>query len=327
MSNQNEVARVKAYRAKHGTTLREAHDAVKNNRDLEAATPAGVTATEKYDPIAAIARRVRACVGAAPAGQDDARDAALEFAKAIAGPLATYTDRETDWPCCAGCHVPEVYRGPITPTEPAHKEGCIVVRAQAYLAAMSTAPASEPATAKCGNCNGEGWVDDGQFHRSPCGHCAATGTAPTKAEPVTATECAECLGLGATGSGLFDGEIARCTACQGTGNALKAGPRDWPEDFVHENGKYQNRCSTCLESFMGYKRRITCKLCADSAKAEPVTSEGGSVPAQAGSKADEKIANTLRDVKHAAEMIAESMHWLSAALAKKSGATEKGEPK
>lgn len=37
--------------------------------------------------------------------------------------------------------------------------------------------------------------------------------------------------------------------------------RDWPEDFEHENGNYMCSCGTCKETFMGHKRRITCKKC------------------------------------------------------------------
>lgn len=39
-------------------------------------------------------------------------------------------------------------------------------------------------------------------------------------------------------------------------------PRDWREDFAHENGNYACKCSTCGMSFFGHKRRITCKVCA-----------------------------------------------------------------
>ncbi len=37
---------------------------------------------------------------------------------------------------------------------------------------------------------------------------------------------------------------------------------DWTEDFSHENGNYQNRCIHCDCLFMGHKRRVTCKVCA-----------------------------------------------------------------
>jgi len=40
-----------------------------------------------------------------------------------------------------------------------------------------------------------------------------------------------------------------------------ATPRDWPEDFPHDNGMYMNGCTTCKETFIGYKRRVTCKVC------------------------------------------------------------------
>ena len=43
-------------------------------------------------------------------------------------------------------------------------------------------------------------------------------------------------------------------------------PRDWPEDFSHENGAYLNHCHNCQITFIGHKRRITCKVCAESAK-------------------------------------------------------------
>ena len=37
---------------------------------------------------------------------------------------------------------------------------------------------------------------------------------------------------------------------------------DWPEDFGHENGRYQCRCMFCGLSFIGHKRRVACKKCA-----------------------------------------------------------------
>lgn len=40
------------------------------------------------------------------------------------------------------------------------------------------------------------------------------------------------------------------------------GARNWTEDFSHENGEYVNRCTTCRETFVGHKRRVTCKVCA-----------------------------------------------------------------
>ncbi len=40
-----------------------------------------------------------------------------------------------------------------------------------------------------------------------------------------------------------------------------AAANDWSEDFSHENGRYLNTCHVCGSSFMGHKRRVTCKLC------------------------------------------------------------------
>lgn len=40
--------------------------------------------------------------------------------------------------------------------------------------------------------------------------------------------------------------------------------RDWVEDKTHENGNYMNRCCYCRHLFMGHKRRVVCKVCADA---------------------------------------------------------------
>jgi len=45
-------------------------------------------------------------------------------------------------------------------------------------------------------------------------------------------------------------------------NIMVASPRDWPEDFKLENGKYQCGCTNCGNHFIGHKRRVTCKVCA-----------------------------------------------------------------
>lgn len=43
----------------------------------------------------------------------------------------------------------------------------------------------------------------------------------------------------------------------------KENPRDWREDFTHENGNYECSCCLCGGSFTGHKRRVVCKLCND----------------------------------------------------------------
>lgn len=48
----------------------------------------------------------------------------------------------------------------------------------------------------------------------------------------------------------------------GLPSALRC-PGDWPEDFTHENGNYQNKCCKCGEPFMGHKRRVVCRLCSN----------------------------------------------------------------
>lgn len=37
--------------------------------------------------------------------------------------------------------------------------------------------------------------------------------------------------------------------------------RDWTEDFIYENGNYENRCVGCSKTFRGHKRRCVCKRC------------------------------------------------------------------
>ncbi len=38
-------------------------------------------------------------------------------------------------------------------------------------------------------------------------------------------------------------------------------PRDFTEDFEHENGNYENICMTCGQHFIGHKQRILCREC------------------------------------------------------------------
>jgi hypothetical protein len=40
-------------------------------------------------------------------------------------------------------------------------------------------------------------------------------------------------------------------------------PKDWTEDFKHENGNYMNTCGYCKGGFTGGKYRHTCKECHD----------------------------------------------------------------
>lgn len=48
--------------------------------------------------------------------------------------------------------------------------------------------------------------------------------------------------------------------------------KDWTEDFVYENGYYENKCRSCGETFMGNKHRMICKECTDTPQVsvEPV---------------------------------------------------------
>lgn len=42
-------------------------------------------------------------------------------------------------------------------------------------------------------------------------------------------------------------------------------PRNWTEDYPHENGNYICFCKTCNNTFIGHKRRILCKECDEKA--------------------------------------------------------------
>lgn len=46
----------------------------------------------------------------------------------------------------------------------------------------------------------------------------------------------------------------------------KTDEKSWQEDFKHENGNYCCICSVCGSDFIGHKRRVFCKKCAQKAK-------------------------------------------------------------
>ncbi len=46
-------------------------------------------------------------------------------------------------------------------------------------------------------------------------------------------------------------------------------PKNWTEDYPHENGNYVNKCSFCKEYFFGYKGRVVCKECANKPSESP----------------------------------------------------------
>lgn len=45
-------------------------------------------------------------------------------------------------------------------------------------------------------------------------------------------------------------------------------PLDWPDDFSHENGNYNCHCVDCGKTFVGHKRRVQCKLCAEKTSSQ-----------------------------------------------------------
>ncbi len=51
-----------------------------------------------------------------------------------------------------------------------------------------------------------------------------------------------------------------------TNPELIRSPRDWVEDFSHENGNYVCQCCMCEKTFLGHKRRVVCQLCSEREK-------------------------------------------------------------
>ena len=72
-------------------------------------------------------------------------------------------------------------------------------------------------------------------------------------------------------------------------NEGQENPYDWPEDFKEENGNYTCQCLDCGRFFIGHKRRMQCKECANK-PAPPAPSpkdarEGRHEPEGSGKKA------------------------------------------
>ena len=60
---------------------------------------------------------------------------------------------------------------------------------------------------------------------------------------------------------------------------------NWPEDFSHENGNYNNECYLCKVVFVGHKRRKVCRVCANPksihAEADALREENARLKAEA----------------------------------------------
>ncbi len=83
-------------------------------------------------------------------------------------------------------------------------------------------------------------------------------------------------------------------ASSATSEAVASG--DWPEDFSHENGNYDNICCHCGKVFRGHKRRVCCKSCASPHPIERQAGELVSVPREASrSKFVLSIEDALRN--------------------------------
>ncbi len=84
--------------------------------------------------------------------------------------------------------------------------------------------------------------------------------------------------------------------------AQQPASKDWKEDFEHENGMYQNKCTLCDSVFLGHKRRVVCKVCAEE-PASPVRglSKPAEQPAQDPTVTRDQIFNIYCDDKNAGD--------------------------
>ena len=99
--------------------------------------------------------------------------------------------------------------------------------------------------------------------RQPLADERAPLMAPCEGGPILPDSCSDCRREGST-----------CAIAQPiVSPAIE--PRDWIEDASHENGNYQCKCSTCGNLFVGYKRRVICKSCAQRANSPAIEQQGG----------------------------------------------------
>lgn len=54
-------------------------------------------------------------------------------------------------------------------------------------------------------------------------------------------------------------------------NSFTEAIHNWPEDFSYENGNYKCKCIYCGVIFIGHKRRVVCKKCANENSAHSFT--------------------------------------------------------
>lgn len=94
--------------------------------------------------------------------------------------------------------------------------------------------------------------------------------------------------------------------------------RDWIEDASHENGNYQCLCSTCGNTFIGHKRRVTCKACA-ATTASAIESIADELEAEA-SNYEGDFADTVKGC-------AEALHKLASPAAITASASIGDDPK
>lgn len=73
-------------------------------------------------------------------------------------------------------------------------------------------------------------------------------------------------------------------------------PRDWPEDATTDpdNGAYLCQCLSCDNTFIGYKRRMCCKVCATEMR--KVSDERAALVLKAGLSPDDWVLMTQIEV-------------------------------
>ena len=91
--------------------------------------------------------------------------------------------------------------------------------------------------------------------------------------------------------GIF---FALCVASPLPASEPDKSARDWPEDFSHENGNYSCKCAHCGNVFLGHKRRVVCKACAQPTADRVQDAPEQSAPAERVTADDIDVLRTLR---------------------------------
>lgn len=81
--------------------------------------------------------------------------------------------------------------------------------------------------------------------------------------------------------------------------------RNWPGDYKHENGNYQNKCGKCSNHFLGNKHRIRCRACTEVNVRERILKLFHEAYEQSNVKADDYFPSVIQHDLEFIEMVME----------------------